>query len=218
MLLPGVAEVPTSRRQARRARRYAAAVDARPTLSRARVVSEALALVDEAGLDGCSIRALSARLGVTPMALYTHVIGKDDLFDAVLDAVLATISREGLPADPVEALVTVGHRYRSAFAAHPRAAPLLATRPTPQGPIALQLMADTIAMLQLAGLDDRQAASAYALLAQFVMGTVLAEHESDERLPPLLEGLGMEGIPDRDERFEFGLVVLASGIRAMVAG
>jgi len=186
-------------------------------LSRERVVGEALALVDESGIEGCSVRALSARLEVTPMALYSHVASKEDLLDAVLDAVLATVAAEELSADPIDALVEVAHRYRAAFARHPKAAPLLATRPTPQGPAAHALMAGTIALLRAAGLDDRGAAAAYALLAQFIMGTVLAEHEQERRLPPLLEGLGLQDVPDPDARFEFGLAVLAQGLRAQAA-
>lgn len=151
------------------------------------------------------------------MAIYWHVESKEALLDEVLDAVLAPISVDGLPPDPVDALVVIGRRYRAAFSGHPRVAPLLATRPTPQGPAGRALMAGAIVLLQAAGLGARDAASAYALVAQFVMGTVLTEHEQETRLPPLLRTFGIEDIPDPDARFEFGLAVLSQGIRAQVA-
>ena len=42
----------------------------RPRLDRARVLAEAIALADAEGLESLSMRALSTRLGVVPMALY----------------------------------------------------------------------------------------------------------------------------------------------------
>ena len=51
----------------------------RPRLTRAAVVDRALALVDKSGLDALTIRKLATELGVTPMALYWHFRGKDEL-------------------------------------------------------------------------------------------------------------------------------------------
>ena len=51
----------------------------RQTLTRERVLDEAWELIRAEGTDGLSMRALSQRLGVVPMALYRHVQDKDDL-------------------------------------------------------------------------------------------------------------------------------------------
>ena len=45
----------------------------RQTLTRQRVVTEALALIAEDGVPGLTMRALAARLDVVPGALYRHV-------------------------------------------------------------------------------------------------------------------------------------------------
>jgi TetR/AcrR family transcriptional regulator, tetracycline repressor protein len=58
------------------------------TLSRERVVAEALRLVDDKGLDALSLRPLAARLGVQAPTLYWHVKNKSELLDAVADAVM----------------------------------------------------------------------------------------------------------------------------------
>ncbi len=189
----------------------------RRALTREQVVNTAVELIDDVGLDAFSVRTLATRLGVTPMAIYWHVSDKDDLLTAVLDSVLAEIDGTDLPEAPFDALLEVGRRYRACFARHPRVAPLLAERPSPEGPAAAALMAATVELLRAAGLDDAAAASGYVLLAQFVMGAVLIEHDPDHRLPPQLASAGLGVLPDPDARFEFGLAVLLDGLRARLS-
>lgn len=50
-----------------------------------RIAKAALAVADRDGLDKLTMRRLSAELGVTPMATYHHVSGKDELLDLVID-------------------------------------------------------------------------------------------------------------------------------------
>lgn len=57
-------------------------------LDRGTVVAEAIALADEGGLGAVSMRALAARLGVVPMALYKHVADREDLVGGMIDAVV----------------------------------------------------------------------------------------------------------------------------------
>jgi AcrR family transcriptional regulator len=58
-------------------------------LSRARIAEAAIALLDEAGVEGLTMRRLADRLGSGVMSLYWHVDKKEDVFDLALDAVLA---------------------------------------------------------------------------------------------------------------------------------
>src|SRR6478609_10354567 len=46
-------------------------------LDRSTVLAEAISVADEGGLAAVSMRALSARLGVVPMALYKHVSDRE---------------------------------------------------------------------------------------------------------------------------------------------
>src|SRR5438105_13507366 len=68
--------------------------DPEPGLSRERICREALALVDEEGLEALSMRRLGARLGVEAMSLYNHVRNKADLLDALHAAVLGNLQPE----------------------------------------------------------------------------------------------------------------------------
>jgi TetR/AcrR family tetracycline transcriptional repressor len=61
-------------------------------LTRDAVVEVALTMADAGGLDTLTIRRLATHFGVTPMALYWHVKNKDELLDAMGDAVFAAVS------------------------------------------------------------------------------------------------------------------------------
>lgn len=60
-------------------------------LTREEIVERALQIGDREGLDAVSVRRLASELGVTSMALYRHVKDKNDLFSAMLDAVMADV-------------------------------------------------------------------------------------------------------------------------------
>jgi len=61
----------------------------RARLSRAGVVERALHIGTAEGLEAVTLRRLAAELGVTPMALYRHFRDKQDLINAMAEAVLA---------------------------------------------------------------------------------------------------------------------------------
>jgi len=68
-------------------------------LTRARIVDEAVALVEQSGHEKLSLRGLAATLGVTAPALYDHLRSKDEVLQAV-----AAMGYQGLEAayDEVE--------------------------------------------------------------------------------------------------------------------
>src|SRR5215813_6541989 len=57
-------------------------------LTRRAIVERALELGDAEGLDAVSLRRLATELGVTPMALYRHVKDKQDLVNAMYEAIV----------------------------------------------------------------------------------------------------------------------------------
>lgn len=65
--------------------------DRRTPLTRARVLEAAVALADRDGIDAVSMRNLGQELGIEAMSLYTHVRGKEDLLDGMVDVVVAEI-------------------------------------------------------------------------------------------------------------------------------
>ncbi|WP_405110372.1 TetR/AcrR family transcriptional regulator C-terminal domain-containing protein [Micromonospora sp. NBC_01405] len=71
----------------------------RAPLSRDRVLSAAVTLADEAGIESLSMRNLAQDLGVVPMALYKHVANKNELLDGMIDVVVGEIDPPVLDAD-----------------------------------------------------------------------------------------------------------------------
>ncbi|GAB3392987.1 TetR/AcrR family transcriptional regulator C-terminal domain-containing protein [Humibacter soli] len=63
-------------------------------LTKAVIANEALALLDEVGMDGLTVRALAARLDVKAPALYWHVRDKNELLDEMATQVWRGIGAE----------------------------------------------------------------------------------------------------------------------------
>ena len=63
----------------------------RQPLNRDRVLTAAVVLADDVGLDALSMRKLAAELGVVPMALYKHVAHREELITGMVDALIAEI-------------------------------------------------------------------------------------------------------------------------------
>ena len=104
-------------------------------LSRQRIVEVAAALVDAEGLDAVSTRRLAAELGVRGPSLYNHFANKDEILDAVADAVTATVDVSFFEThDWREALRLWGRSYRAALVAHPNIVPVLVRGPAAARP------------------------------------------------------------------------------------
>jgi AcrR family transcriptional regulator len=211
--------------------------DRRRTLTRNRVVAEALSVIAAHGVDALSMRALATRLGVVPAALYRHVRNKEQLHDLVLDEVLAEIDTQ--PDHSLtwtEQVSTLAHRLRTVLENHPCIAGLLKTR-DPLGPHSLALAEAFLAPLHAAGLPARQTGLAFCLLYDYTLGFALSSPSSTNEqrvrdaatrtklhaflrsLPadrfPTLAALGEHVWADnRDERFATGLDTLLDGLQA----
>ena len=70
-------------------------------LTKTTIVQAALDLLDEAGMDGLTVRALASRLGVQAPALYWHVSSKQALLDEMATQIWRRIGdvMAGLPGD-----------------------------------------------------------------------------------------------------------------------
>ena len=84
------------------------------------ILHAALALLDGGGEQALSMRALAARLGVTPMSLYHHVADRAALLVALAEriygGVLAGDHEDGAPLEALRALLL---RYHEAVGRHP---------------------------------------------------------------------------------------------------
>ncbi len=90
-------------------------------VTRDAILAAALALLDEGGGKGLTMRALAARLGVTAMSLYHHVDGRAGLLRALSDRVYAgVLEQAGEPAGWRAEVQGILLRYHEAVCRHPQ--------------------------------------------------------------------------------------------------
>ena len=119
----------------------------------------------------------AARLGVVPGALYRHVRSKEQLYDLILDGVLAEVDCRADPALPWTAQVAMlAHRLRAVLETIPASPPC--SRPATLRPASLALAEAFLAPLHAAGLSGRQAALAFRLIYDYTLGFALADPAS----------------------------------------
>jgi AcrR family transcriptional regulator len=147
----------------------------RNTLSRARVIDGALALIDTDGLDAVTMPRLAKHLGVGTMSLYRHVDDKNDLINAVAERVLGDVQVPDGKDDDWEGRV-VGYlrALRDAALAHPALARILAERGLTVGPVFEQLE-QAHSILRRAGFSDEGAVRTFYTLFTYVFGFVIWE-------------------------------------------
>jgi AcrR family transcriptional regulator len=99
-------------------------------LNRVRVLQAAIALADADGIDAVSMRRLSQRLGVVPMAIYKHVADKQDLLDGMVDTLIEDIpsTRSYPPAQWRAAVRATLLGARAVVTGHPWARRAIETR------------------------------------------------------------------------------------------
>jgi len=159
------------------------------TLDRAAIVAAAIELGDEAGIASVTVRGVADRLRVTPMALYRHVDGKEDLLDQVVDelyAELAIVTRAG---DWWQSLARLAHAARSVLLAHPWALPLF-SRPV-AGPHATAAARSVIEALRDAGFSDRETNELHEQLTHMVLALVAAELQGRRNRAAFERGLDL---------------------------
>jgi TetR/AcrR family transcriptional regulator, tetracycline repressor protein len=206
-------------------------------LSRELIIKEALALLDEHGPGALSMRRLADRLGVAPTALYTHVRGKADLIDGLIDQVYAGLTLNPDPTgDWTQQLTTLSQQIREHLLAHPAVVPYALQRPG-LGPHSLRLGEAIYDILRPAGFSDQAVVGTVYALLTYILGFVALEvpradtdpQTSDEfvrrmwaffaalpagefphhvQLAPLLARISTE------DQFQFGIRTFLAGLNA----
>ena len=138
-------------------------------LNRARVLQAAVDLADRDGIDSVSMRRLGQHLGIEAMSLYTHIRGKDDLLDGMVDAVVGEIPIDVEGPDWRTTLRRTILSARSVMLRHRWAARIIETRSTP-GPATLRYMEAVTGILLDGGFTVDLAHHAMHVLGSRVQG------------------------------------------------
>ncbi|MEW1953159.1 TetR/AcrR family transcriptional regulator C-terminal domain-containing protein [Terrabacter sp. NPDC080008] len=186
-------------------------------LSRERIVDAAIQLIDADGVTALTMRRLGSSLQVEAMSLYRYVNGREDLLEAVVDALVDSVEVPPpgrlQPVDGWQAFLQVlAHDVRRLALEHPAAFPLIATRhpaaPWLRPPLrSLRIVEAFLEGLRARGFTDDQAVRAYRTFTSFLLGHLLLESAMQGAdMSPVEEPLdeGDAALPNRDESLDLG--------------
>lgn len=212
----------------------------RRALSQDGIIAAALHIIDTEGIDAMSMRRVAQELGTGAASLYAHVAGRDELIALVLDRVRADIHCPVPdPARWQEQTKDVMRQARAVLAAHGDLARLSMEIGVPTGENAMRTAEGVLAILVAGRLPVQVCAYGVDALSLYVTAAAAEEAARAFRtggasqlgaadflgqvrvyyasLPqeqfPVLTGMVDELMRDvGDERFEFGLDLLVSGL------
>ncbi|MBD0738360.1 TetR/AcrR family transcriptional regulator [Streptomyces sp. CBMA29] len=196
----------------------------KPLLSRDRIVTAALALIDEEGLAALSTRRLAAELGVSGPSLYNHFATKEAILDAAADTVVTQVdlSMFGDGRDWRQALLDWGRSYRAALTDHPHIVPFLAIGPGLR-PAGLRMADAVFGGMVEAGWPPAHATRIGALMRYFVTGSALGSFaggfvgDADVYDPADYPHLGQAHLLAKHQR-QIDSGAFETGLRALIDG
>ena len=203
-------------------------------LNRAVIARAGLRLLDATGIDGITMRALAAELGVQAPTLYWHVKSKQDIFRAMAAAMsedaAALMTAADRRAPGRECVARWAHALRRTMLSHRDGARVFAGT-IAADPASLDVIESVLDAWREAGVPTADAAQRTALLRHFIVGFCIEEQAlaelRDEPGHGQLEELKISADPARfpltvqafpailttpaDDRFELGLRLMLSG-------
>lgn len=150
-------------------------------LSPERIVEAAIEILDAAGEDGLTVRAVTARLATGRGALYHHVAGRDELLAAAADGVIGQVLAVADDADPEQAIRALALGVFDAVDAHPWVGAQLSRAPFQ--PAVLRLWTGVGAQLQRLGVRGTGLSDAGSALINYVLGAAAQYAAGAKRAP-----------------------------------
>lgn len=186
-------------------------------LTRQDIARSGLKLLNEAGLNGLTLRLIAADLGVKAPALYWHMKNKQELLDEMATQMYADSAEDRRPPESLGEWEAVAYRARALrrmmLAYRDGGKVFAGTFLGDTGLVERSPLGTSIA----AGLDARRAAQALFTVYSYVVGFTIEEQavypvpgELDERYRTEVAG---DLLADVGSRFEDGLTMVLSGAR-----
>lgn len=155
----------------------------RSGLSLKAIVTAAMDIADSDGLEALSMRMVAERLGVGTMSLYTHVPGKTELVELMLDRAYGQLyesveSPSQQSGDWREALRFIANQNWNLYRAHPWMLQAINSRPT-LGPHATMKYEAELRPLDKLGLSDVEMDAVLTLVLTHVEGCARAQATLD---------------------------------------
>ncbi|WP_406838606.1 TetR/AcrR family transcriptional regulator C-terminal domain-containing protein [Streptomyces sp. AHU1] len=205
-----------------------------PRLDKKQVVETALRLLNEAGLDGLTLRAIAKELNVQAPALYWHFKNKQELLDEMATEMyrrMVDAPGAAAGADWRERLLAANRGLRAALLSYRDGAKVFSgSRFT--GTLHAVEMERTLTLFTEAGFTLAQAVRATSTAYAYTIGFVTEEqgvqplpgerregYDMEERARrmadfPLSAAAGAEIFEDYERHFEEGLGLIVAGVEA----
>lgn len=159
-------------------------------LSRERILTTALELVDHHGVDALSMRRLATQLGVDPMAIYRHLPDKAAVMAGMVEQIFDNFHIPTTPGqDWREQIRAIAQTYRARLGAHPNLIVPLVKDMKVAIPVML-IVGETLATtLHSMGLTPLQIVTASNLIVDYLHGYALGESNEHVGLPGQFDDL-----------------------------
>jgi AcrR family transcriptional regulator len=179
----------------------------RGSLSRELILDAAEAVAAE-GFGALTMRAVAARLGSVPMALYNHFATKEQLVDALLDRVLSRFEPEPATEDWGEDLRRFARAHRRLLVEHSWAVAPLFTQPNP-GISSVRIGEHALSILRRAGFSNARAVAAFSgiIALNYGWSSFTTARDLDPQGPSHDVGATLAALP----RTEYPLTVEVAG-------
>lgn len=206
-------------------------------LRRQDVLETALGLLNEVGLDALTMRRLAEALDVQAGALYYHFANKQELLEAMVDQLMGGVLERPLTGTWDEQLRELTRRMALGMSRYRDAARMAAMELRP-GPNGLAVSERMLRIAREAGFSKSAAISATSVLGYFMLGYV-TDLQATQAAAPGMEAIlrsmkkqldpkqhrellamtkgGLQHMMTTrafESRFEFGLQVLLTGLKA----
>jgi AcrR family transcriptional regulator len=198
----------------------------RERLTRDRILSAALRLLDREGLEAISMRRIGDELGVEAMSLYNHVASKAEILDGIFESILNELPPAPRAKSWSLALRDRASALRMALEKHPNALSLFATR-SAVTPASMAHLEAALAVLHSAGFGPDDAITAVHVVVAFVVGHTLGSVPMENASSPDYDALDHARFPrvvaaarllpthDFEKEFHVGLEATLLGLESV---
>lgn len=191
------------------------------------VVQAAIAVLNEVGLDGLTMRGVAKALSVQHNTVQWHAQSKARLLELIADEMLAGIDAEPLPDEWAARVKELYRRCRRTWLSHRDGARVMAGVNVP-APNTLHFAEQVMSTLLGAGFPPDLASQLHWLVFYFTLGIVqeeqaggrdgeLSESALTDDYPSLRRARVFLGAENFDERFELGLDMLIEAATGRLA-
>jgi len=203
-------------------------------LSRERIETAALELIEAEGMAAFSTRKLATGLGYEAMSIYHYFPSKGHLMDALLDRIVSSELSVVAPGGGNwrKQIELTAYEWRSMALKHPSLFPFLALHRF-NTPVALRWLNGVIGVMTATGLKHETAVRLFRVVGYYINGAMLDEVAGYSRGASTVEPVPEETMkrdypavdaaapwfaePERKKTFDVGLAIMLDGIEREIS-